>query len=113
MDTKKPIVAFRNFANAPNKDKVGPDFTKHAIKKTTKPRQIFVGRISNTRKNLGPMFPGTIRRGKELCLLRTAVDRHISLENTRTAGTSKVPYFSIDKAHVMYNAHPKLFRHSF
>ena len=24
-----------------------------------------------------------------------------------------VPYFSIDNAHLMYNAHPKLFRHSF
>ena len=23
------------------------------------------------------------------------------------------PYFSIDNAHLMYNAHPKLFRHSF
>jgi hypothetical protein len=26
---------------------------------------------------------------------------------------NNVPYFSIDKAHLMYNAHPKLFRHSF
>jgi hypothetical protein len=26
---------------------------------------------------------------------------------------SKVQYFSIDNAHLMYNAHPKLFRHSF
>jgi hypothetical protein len=25
----------------------------------------------------------------------------------------KIPYFSIDNAHLMYNAHPKLFRHSF
>ena len=25
----------------------------------------------------------------------------------------EVPYFSIDKVHLMYNAHPKLFRHSF
>ena len=25
----------------------------------------------------------------------------------------QVPYFSIDNAHLMYNAHPKLFRHSF
>jgi len=25
----------------------------------------------------------------------------------------KLPYFSIDNAHLMYNAHPKLFRHSF
>ena len=24
-----------------------------------------------------------------------------------------LPYFSIDNAHLMYNAHPKLFRHSF
>ena len=24
-----------------------------------------------------------------------------------------IPYFSIDNAHLMYNAHPKLFRHSF
>jgi hypothetical protein len=24
-----------------------------------------------------------------------------------------IPYFSIDKAHLMYNAHPRLFRHSF
>ena len=24
-----------------------------------------------------------------------------------------IPYFSIDNAHVMYNAHPKIFRHSF
>jgi hypothetical protein len=27
--------------------------------------------------------------------------------------TSIVPYFSIDNAHLMYNAHPKFFRHSF
>ena len=26
---------------------------------------------------------------------------------------TKLPYFSIDNAHLMYNAHPKLFRHSF
>jgi hypothetical protein len=26
---------------------------------------------------------------------------------------SKLPYFSIDNANLMYNAHPKLFRHSF
>jgi hypothetical protein len=25
----------------------------------------------------------------------------------------KIPYFSIDNAHLMYNANPKLFRHSF
>jgi hypothetical protein len=25
----------------------------------------------------------------------------------------QLPYFSIDNAHLMYNAHPKLFRHSF
>ena len=25
----------------------------------------------------------------------------------------KIPYFSIDNAHLMYNAHAKLFRHSF
>ena len=25
----------------------------------------------------------------------------------------ELPYFSIDNAHLMYNAHPKLFRHSF
>jgi hypothetical protein len=25
---------------------------------------------------------------------------------------NKLPYFSIDKVHLMYNAHPKLFRHS-
>jgi hypothetical protein len=25
----------------------------------------------------------------------------------------KLPYFSIDNAHLIYNAHPKLFRHSF
>jgi hypothetical protein len=25
----------------------------------------------------------------------------------------KIPYFSIDNAHLMYNPHPKLFRHSF
>ena len=24
-----------------------------------------------------------------------------------------IPYFSIDNAHLKYNAHPKLFRHSF
>jgi hypothetical protein len=24
-----------------------------------------------------------------------------------------IPYFSIDNAHLMYNAHPKLFRHSY
>jgi hypothetical protein len=27
--------------------------------------------------------------------------------------TFKIPYFSIDNAHLMYNTHPKLFRHSF
>jgi hypothetical protein len=26
---------------------------------------------------------------------------------------NKIPYFSRDNAHLMYNAHPKLFRHSF
>jgi hypothetical protein len=26
---------------------------------------------------------------------------------------SKLPYFSIDKAHLIYNAHPQIFRHSF
>jgi hypothetical protein len=25
----------------------------------------------------------------------------------------KIPYFTIDNAHLMYKAHPKLFRHSF
>ena len=31
-----------------------------------------------------------------------------------TGYVSKIlPYFSIDNAHLMYNAHPKLFRHSF
>ena len=29
------------------------------------------------------------------------------------ANIKQVPYFSIDNAHLMYNAHPKLFRHSF
>jgi len=25
----------------------------------------------------------------------------------------QLPYFSLDNAHLMYNAHPKLFRHCF
>jgi hypothetical protein len=29
------------------------------------------------------------------------------------ACTRKLPYFSVDNAHIMYNAHPKLFRQSF
>jgi len=37
---------------------------------------------------------------------------HTSLLNT-TVVAFKLPYFSIDNAHLMYNAHPKLFRHSF
>jgi hypothetical protein len=33
--------------------------------------------------------------------------------NITTVRVFRLPYFSIDKAHLMYNAHPKLFRHSF
>jgi hypothetical protein len=31
----------------------------------------------------------------------------------KTDNEDKLPYFSIDNAHLMYNAHHKLFRHSF
>ena len=34
-------------------------------------------------------------------------------ETSEWSEITKIPYFSTDNAHVMYNAHPKLSRHSF
>ena len=55
-------------------------------------------------------------------IIRVVAD-HFNIVGLRIAGVSygrfmamrccKLPYFSIDNAHLMYNAHPELFRHSF
>ena len=62
-------------------------------------------------------------------VLTNAIENHNSVSKNNTAHFTrlfqgrcaqcvrytkyKLPYFSIDNAHLMYNAHPKLFRHSF
>jgi hypothetical protein len=33
--------------------------------------------------------------------------------NNESQLSKELPYFSIDNAHLIYNVHPKLFRHSF
>ena len=47
--------------------------------------------------------------------IHRAVHRNIIsiVKPTRCTNVSNLPYFSIDNLHLMYNAHPKLFRHSF
>ena len=62
----------------------------------------------------------TSRPQQRLCMYvpNFNVEKHLYIvggENTQGNESSSVhiPYFSIDNAHLMYNAHPKLFRHSF
>jgi hypothetical protein len=43
------------------------------------------------------------------------ISKHSTLHKVQRflEGGKRLPYFSIDNAHLMYNAHPKLFRHCF
>ena len=47
------------------------------------------------------------------CLVLKIMASSFGYFHVSFAPSFKVPYFSIDNAHLMYNAHPKLFRHSF
>jgi hypothetical protein len=68
----------------------------------------FVSALSVVRFCVGK---GTRVRGS-CCKLRFAVNSTFSVQENVYV-VIRLPYFSIDKAHLMYNVHPKFFRHSF
>ena len=44
---------------------------------------------------------------------KSVINMSTKVYNNLPGCIKEIPYFSIDNAHLMYNAHPKLFRHSF
>ena len=64
------------------------------------------------RRILGPVYD--IEKDNWRILTNKEIYAMVKIPTTtETVMLNRLPYFSIDNAHLMYNAHPKLLRHSF